>query len=82
MAALQAQVLAPQAIVDPRRIAMYAQWYSDANNAPFAEGYAPVLQAFAAGVGFNIAPHHSLGASHWKCARATSIFDSHPHHSR
>ena len=56
MAALQAQVLAPQAIVDPRRIAMYAQWYSDISNDPFAKGYASVLQAFAASVDFNSAP--------------------------
>lgn len=48
--------IAPQAIFDPRCVITYAQWYSKANNDPFHGGYAPVLQAFAMGTGFNVAP--------------------------
>ena len=57
MAAAQVKIpLAPQAIINPRHVANYAQWYTDQTNNPFQEGYAPMLQAFAAGARFNIAP--------------------------
>jgi len=62
MAAAAGELQPPQAIelVDPLRVATYAQWYTDAMHDPYHNDYVPILQSFIVGLNINIQPAQLL----------------------